>query len=80
MRSLRGLAPDCEFQGRGGPRMKAIAGDSFRNWIDAAAVVGLWEVVKRYGYFRRQFTETLGEIAAANPNAVVLIEIGRAHV
>lgn len=74
MRSLRGLAPDGEFHGRGGPQMKAIAGDAFMDWIDAAAVVGLWEVVKRYGYFRQQFAETLREIAAAKPDAVVLID------
>jgi lipid-A-disaccharide synthase len=54
--------------------MKAIAGDAFMNWIDAAAVVGLWEVVKRYGYFRTQFAETLSEITAAKPDAVVLID------
>jgi len=74
MRSLRELAPDAEFHGRGGPRMKTIAGDVFMNWIDAAAVVGLWEVVKRYGYFRRQFAETLSEITATKPDAVVLID------
>jgi len=74
MRSLRERAPDIEFHGRGGPQMKAIAGDAFANWIDAAAVVGLWEVVKRYGYFRKEFANTLGEIAAAKPDAVVLID------
>lgn len=74
MRALRGLAPDCEFHGRGGPRMKAIAGDGFNNWIDAAAVVGIWEVVKHYGYFRKQFAAALGEISATNPDAVVLID------
>jgi lipid-A-disaccharide synthase len=74
MRALRGLAPDCQFHGRGGPRMKAIAGDGFNNWIDAAAVVGIWEVVKRYPYFQKQFNEALREIATAQPDAVVLID------
>ncbi|MFN2622396.1 MAG: lipid-A-disaccharide synthase [Chthoniobacterales bacterium] len=74
MRSLRALAPDCQFHGRGGPRMRAIAGDAFRNWIDAAAIVGLWEVVKHAGYFRKQFAETLEEIATTKPDAVVLID------
>jgi lipid-A-disaccharide synthase len=74
MGSLRELAPDCQFSGRGGPQMKALAGDSVRDWIDAAAVVGLWEVVKRYGYFRAQFAETLREIEKAKPDAVVLID------
>ena len=74
MQSLRELAPDCEFHGRGGPRMKAIAGGDFMNWIEAAAVVGLWEVVKHYGYFRKEFANALEEIATIKPDAVVLID------
>jgi lipid-A-disaccharide synthase len=74
MRALRELAPDCEFFGRGGPQMKQFAGEAFTDWIDDAAVVGLWEVVKRYGYFRQQFAEALEEIDAAKPDAVVLID------
>jgi lipid-A-disaccharide synthase len=74
MQSLRQLAPDLSFVGRGGPRMAAVAGSNFRNWTDEAGVVGLWEVVKRYGYFRRQFHETLAEILKARPVAVVLID------
>ena len=74
MRALRDLKPGVAFQGRGGPQMKAIGGDAFVNWIDAAAVVGLWEVMKRYGYFRKEFANTLAEIEAANPDAVVLID------
>ena len=54
--------------------MQALAGETFINWSDAAAVVGLWEVVKRYGYFREQFQRALREIASINPDAVVLID------
>jgi lipid-A-disaccharide synthase len=54
--------------------MKAIASERFNNWIEAAAVVGLWEVVRRYPYFRKQFDETIREIAANKPDAVVLID------
>jgi len=74
LKALRALRPDLEFVGRGGPRMKEIAGERFMNWSDAAAVVGLWEVVKRYGYFREQFRNALREIADLNPAAVVLID------
>ena len=74
MQSLRQLDSDLSFIGRGGPRMAAIAGQNFRNWTDEAGVVGLWEVVKRYGYFRRQFHDTLAEISQAQPAAVVLID------
>jgi lipid-A-disaccharide synthase len=74
MRSLRDLAPDCELYGRGGPQMKAIVGDKFTDWIGAAAIVGLWEVLKHAGYFREQFARALNEIDAAKPDAVVLID------
>jgi lipid-A-disaccharide synthase len=74
MRALRDSAPELIFSGRGGPKMKAIAGDALINWSDSAAVVGLWEVVKRYGYFREQFQNALNEIAAIKPDAVVLID------
>ena len=74
MESLRRLDVDLRFFGRGGPRMKAIAGENFKNWIDEAAVVGLWEVIKRYGYFQKQFRATLSEISESKPNAIVLID------
>jgi lipid-A-disaccharide synthase len=74
MQSLRDLAPDCELYGRGGPQMKAIAGPNFTDWIGDAAIVGLWEVVKHYGYFREQFAKALGEIDGSKPDAVVLID------
>ena len=32
--------------------MKEIAGETFTNWIDDAAVVGLWKW-SHYGYFRK---------------------------
>ena len=74
MRTLRRLRPDLELRGRGGPQMKQIAGENFRDWCDKAGVVGLWEVIKRYNYFRREFRRTLKEIARAKPDAVVLID------
>jgi len=74
MKALREFVPDVNFSGRGGPKMQAIAGETFINWSDAAAVVGLWEVVKRYGYFREQFQNALTEIATIKPDAVVLID------
>jgi len=74
MHSLRELRPGLKFIGRGGPRMQQIAGAQFRNWIGEAAVLGLWEVLRKYGYFREQFHQTLGEISVSKPDAVVLID------
>src|ERR1700730_2337170 len=74
MRSLRALQPDLQFVGRGGPQMKQNAGTQFNDWIDNAAVVGLWEAVRKYGYFRKQFCDALDQLDAVQPDAVVLID------
>ena len=74
MRSLRVLDPELKFIGRGGPQMQQVAGAQFKNWIGDAAVLGLWEVLRKYGYFREQFRQTLKEIQESKPDAVVLID------
>ncbi len=74
MASLRRLDPEIRFAGRGGPQMQAIAGSPFQNWIDRAAVVGLWEVIKNYSFFRREFHQTLREIDNEKPACIVLID------
>jgi lipid-A-disaccharide synthase len=74
MRSLRELDGKLNFVGRGGPQMQKVAGEPFNNWIGEAAVLGLWEVLRKYGYFREQFYETLDEIRESKPDAVVLID------
>jgi lipid-A-disaccharide synthase len=84
MRSLHKLDGELNFVGRGGPQMQEVAGESaigriagggqFKNWIGEAAVLGLWEVLRKYGYFRKQFQETLREIRESKPDAVVLID------
>jgi lipid-A-disaccharide synthase len=74
MRSLRVLDPGLKFIGRGGPQMQQLAGAQFTNWIGNAAVLGLWEVLRKYGYFREQFRQALNEIRESKPDAVVLID------
>lgn len=66
--------PTFSFAGLGGPRMRAIGGDGIEDWLRDAAVLGLWEVLKHYGYFKRKFDEALGRIAAEPPDAVVLVD------
>ena len=72
--ALRARQPELTFHGRGGPRMKAIAGDGIEDWVEEAGVVGLWEVLKKYGYFVRQRDRVLAEIERLQPAAVVLID------
>jgi len=74
MRSLRALDPELKFVGRGGPQMQQVGGAQVKNWIGEAAVLGLWEVLRKYSYFRQQFSQTLNEIRESKPDAVVLID------
>lgn len=72
--ALRQLQPMVEICGRGGPRMKALAGNNFLDWSEEAGVVGLWEVLKHYPWFRREFARTTAEIRELKPDAVILID------
>ncbi len=73
MRALREQAPGVKFFGAGGPQMGALAGGDFFDWVHEA-VVGLWDVLKKYGYFRAQFDRMLDEIDRIQPDALVLID------
>jgi lipid-A-disaccharide synthase len=74
IRELKALRPDSRFSGLGGPRMVEAGGQGIEDWLADAAVLGLWEVLKNYGYFRRKFAETLARIRAQKPDAVVLVD------
>ncbi len=74
MAALRELQPDLRLLGRGGPRMRAIAGERFTDWSESSSVLGLWEVLKQYRYFKREFGATIGQIRSLQPDAVLLID------
>lgn len=75
--ALRELRPDLELAGAGGPRMGEAAGGhaaGFEDWVEQAGVTGLWEVLKRYRWFRRRFHDHLRRIDQWRPDLVVLID------
>ncbi len=73
MRALHEREPSLEFFGAGGREMRALGGEHFTDWADEA-VVGLWDVLKKYGYFKSQFNRMLADIALVRPDALVLID------
>lgn len=73
MEEMRTLQPGIALHGLGGPRMREIS-DSITDWVEEAGVVGLVEVLRKYGWFRARFAETLDAIARLRPDAVVLID------
>lgn len=74
LQALLSLQPGLRLHGVGGPEMKSISTGSVRDWIEDAAVMGLWEVLKRYGWFKARFDEMLAEIISLKPDALVLID------
>jgi len=73
MRALQARDPTLAFFGAGGREMRAFGGEHFTDWADEA-VVGLWDVLKKYGYFKGQFNRMLADIALVQPDALVLID------
>jgi lipid-A-disaccharide synthase len=74
MRELKSLDATVSFSGLGGPRMREAGGNGIEDWLGDSAVLGLWEVLKHYGYFKRKMTDTLGAIADQKPDAVILVD------
>jgi lipid-A-disaccharide synthase len=73
MKALRALKPEIEFVGAGGREMKAFAGEQMFDWADEA-VVGLWDVLKKYGYFRAQMKRMLADLVVAAPAALITVD------
>lgn len=77
MRSLRQIEPHLRFSGKGGPKMAdeaATTGASLDNWIAEAGVLGLWDVLRHYGYFKQKFDALLDALAADPPEALILVD------
>ncbi|KAB2641052.1 MAG: lipid-A-disaccharide synthase [Verrucomicrobia bacterium] len=72
--ALKALRPELEIAGVGGPEMAAVAGGGVRDWVEDAAVVGLWEVAKHYQWFRQRFDQMLAEVKARRPDVLLLID------
>jgi len=74
LRALAAMHPELEIHGAGGPEMRAVSGGRVRDWVEDAAVMGLWEVLKRYGWFKQRFDEMLAEVRSLRPKLLVLID------
>lgn len=74
MEALRKEGDGFDFRGLGGPEMSRLSEGSVRDWVEDAAVVGVWEVLRRYGWFKERFEETLAEILESRPEVLLLID------
>ncbi len=74
LRSLKEMVPGLEIRGVGGPEMRIVAGSGLQDWVEDAAVMGIWEVLKRYGWFKERFTEMMAEMKVIQPDVLLLID------
>ena len=74
MEALLARVPVVSFHGAGGPAMQAVAGKGLANWVEDAAVMGIWEVLKHYQWFKQRFNEMLAEVEELKPDVLILID------
>ena len=74
MEALLTRVPTVSFHGAGGPAMQAVAGKGLANWVEDAAVMGIWEVLKHYQWFKQRFNEMLAEVEDLKPDVLILID------
>lgn len=73
LEELRALRPDLRISGLGGPKLHALSPE-VEDWTHDAAVVGLWDVLRRYGYFREKFHAIRQRITREQPDAVLFVD------
>lgn len=71
--ALRRTRPDLDVWGIGGDGL-AAQGVSLLQHVRDMSVLGLVEVLKRYGFFRRVFREVLHEVDCRKPKVALLID------
>ncbi len=74
LRALKTMVPAVEIHGAGGPEMADVAGNGLVDWVEDAAVMGVWEVLKRYGWFKERFARMLDELEDFRPDVLLLID------
>ncbi len=74
LKELKKLRPDLVIHGAGGPEIAGVSHGNTRDWVEAAAVMGVVEVLKHYSWFRAQFGEMLGEIRELQPDVLLLVD------
>jgi len=73
LRAMKARMPDLEVRGFGGDRL-AAEGMEVREHVRELSVMGIWEVLKRYGYFRRVFHALVAEARSWRPDAVLMVD------
>lgn len=71
--ALKRLVPQLSIFGLGGERLKQLGQEQLAGGADLA-VLGFWEVAKRYLFFRKLFYQCVDEITRRRPAAAILVD------
>jgi lipid-A-disaccharide synthase len=71
---LKRQTADVRFTGYGGPKMVIAGGQGILDWVETAGVVGLWEVLKMYSYFKKKLEATVAQVLNEQPAAVIFVD------
>lgn len=71
--ALGALHPDIEYFGLGGERLKKLGQEQFASGAKLA-VLGFWEVVKHYSFFKNLMNRCIKEIEKRKPSVVLLVD------
>ncbi len=74
LRALRPQHPELQIRGFGGAAMRAAGGEGITDWVEDAAVMGVWEVLKRYPWFKERFAAMLEMLETWPPDVLLLID------
>lgn len=70
---LQSLHPNLKLSGLGGPKLHALS-SAIEDWAHEAAVVGLWDVLRHYGWFQKKFHEACARIIKEKPHIVLFVD------
>ena len=74
VKALQTLSPlPIRFCGTGGDAMRAAGVDLFHH-VDELATMGIWEVIKRIGFFKRLLRETIERVRRLKPDLFISID------
>ncbi|UCE25619.1 MAG: lipid-A-disaccharide synthase [Candidatus Zixiibacteriota bacterium] len=71
--ALKERRPQLNFFGLGGHKLRELGQHQLAE-PDDLAVLGFWEVARRYLFFRRLFSSCIRQIKASRPSVVVLVD------
>ncbi|OQX88182.1 lipid-A-disaccharide synthase [candidate division KSB1 bacterium 4484_87] len=73
VRELKAIRPDVRIFGIGGDRMKS-AGMELVHHINEMSVLGFWDVLKQFRFFKKVYHELVDLMDKERPDALVLID------